>query len=109
MRPPEECLTMAELRDEIDTLDKALVALLVRRAGYIDRAIALKPAENVPARAQDRVAQVLAHVRAEAEAGGLDAALVEGLWHQLIEWSIAREEVVLGTGTPHPRQGDTGA
>jgi isochorismate pyruvate lyase len=89
---------MAELRAAIDALDKDLVALLLRRAGYIDRAIDLKQVEGIPARAEDRVAEVLANVRAEAEAAGLDADLAEGLWRQLIEWSIAREEVVLGAG-----------
>ncbi|MDD9716127.1 chorismate mutase [Dinoroseobacter sp. PD6] len=100
MRAPEDCNSMAELRAAIDTLDRSLVALLARRAGYIDRAIALKPAENLPARIEDRVAQVKARVRAEADTQGLDPDLVEGLWHQLIEWSIAREEVVLGADAP---------
>jgi len=98
MRAPEDCNSMAELRVEIDALNDRLIALLAQRAGYIDRAIALKPAENLPARTSDRVAEVKAHVRSAAEARGLDGDLVEALWHQLIEWSIAREEVKLGKG-----------
>jgi isochorismate pyruvate lyase len=91
---------MVELRTQIDALDDTLVALLARRAGYIDRAIALKPAENLPARISDRVSEVKARVRAEAEKNGLDGDLVEGIWHQLIEWSIACEELVLGRAAP---------
>ena len=38
MRKPQDCVTMADLRAEIDRLDEALVAMLAERAGYIDRA-----------------------------------------------------------------------
>jgi isochorismate pyruvate lyase len=87
---------MTELRVEIDALDRDLVALLVRRAAYIDRAITLKQREALPARIDDRVAEVLDRVRRRAEADGLDGDLAETLWRHLIDWSIAREERVLG-------------
>ncbi len=96
MRAPQECQSMQELRVEIDALDTELVTLLARRAGYIDRAITLKQRENLPARTKDRVAEVLDNVRALAASRDLDPELAADLWHQLIEWSIAREEVVLG-------------
>lgn len=91
---------MAELRPEIDALDREIVALLARRATYIDRAAQLKPAEALPARIDARVEEVVRNVRAAAAAGGLDEALIETLWRQLIDWSIAREERVLGPGIP---------
>ena len=96
MTPAEECRTMAELRAQIDQLDRALIDLLVQRASYIDRAIALKPNEGLPARIDTRVEEVIANVRATAEARGLDPDLAEDLWRRIIEWSIAREERVLG-------------
>ncbi|PID36641.1 MAG: chorismate mutase [Rhodobacterales bacterium] len=100
MRQPRECENMAELRVEIDALDRELVALLARRAGYIDRAAELKPGEALPARIPARVEDVVSKVRAAAQAAGLDPDLAERLWRQLIEWSIAREEVVLGPDVP---------
>jgi isochorismate pyruvate lyase len=39
---------------------------------------------------------VITLVRVKAQSQGLDPAVVEGLWRQLIDWSIAREELVLG-------------
>ncbi len=96
MKPAEDCRTMAELREQIDLLDRALIDLLVQRASYIDRAIALKPTEGLPARIEPRVAEVIANVRATAEAEGFDPDLAEDLWRRIIEWSIAREERVLG-------------
>ncbi len=96
MTPASEIASMAELRREIDALDRRLVALLARRADLIDRAIALKSAEGMAARIEARIDEVIDNVRQSAGDVGLDPDLVEALWRQLIEWSIAREEKVLG-------------
>ncbi|WP_347311292.1 chorismate mutase [Defluviimonas sp. SAOS-178_SWC] len=93
---PVECRTMAEIRAEIDRVDGLIVALLVERSGYIDRAAELKPALGLPARIDERVEEVVAQVRARAMAEGLDPGLAEALWRHLIDWSIAREEAVIG-------------
>ncbi len=87
---------MAELRVEIDALDRELVRLLAQRVGYIDRATALKPAEGLPARIDARVEEVVENARRNATALGLDADFAAALWRQMIDWSIAREERVLG-------------
>lgn len=96
MRTPSECSDMSELRLEIDRLDSALIALLAERKTYIDRAIELKTASNLPARIEARVDEVINHVCTEADARGIDPELARALWTTLIEWSIAREERVLG-------------
>lgn len=103
MSRPEDCTTMTELRTLIDRIDADLVGLLALRQGCIDRAAVLKRSEGLPARIPDRVEQVVARVRAAAEGQGADPALVESLWRQMIEWSIAREEAALGSS----REGDT--
>lgn len=102
-RDPKSCADMADLRAVIDSLDAELVALLVRRAACIDRAVELKQAAGWPARIETRVEEVALNARARAEAAGLDGDFVEGLWRQIIEWSIAREERVLG-----PDRAETG-
>lgn len=91
-----QCQNMTELRAEIDRIDCALIALLAERVGYIDRAAQLKPAAGLPARIDERVAQVLDNINQNATRAGLDAELTHGLWQQIIDWSIAREERVLG-------------
>lgn len=98
MKAPADCHSMQELRVQIDALDSEIVAKLAARAGYIDRAVVLKQQENLPARIEDRVEQVVDRVRAEAVKIGFDEDLAEDLWRRLIEWSIAREERVLGQG-----------
>jgi len=96
LTPPQDCHSMRELRPQIDKLDRQLIELLVTRATYIDRASELKPGEGLPARIPDRVEEVVQKVRASADELGMDPDLAEKLWRILIDWSIAREERVLG-------------
>lgn len=96
MQPPDSCKNMTELRAAIDILDAELIKLLAKRADYIDRAIQLKTREGLPARIDERVEYVAMRARDNAELNGFDPDLAEDLWRQMIEWSIAREEVVLG-------------
>lgn len=96
MRKAEDCRTMAELRAEIDRLDQELVALFAERAGYIDRAAAIKAGVDLPARIDARVEEVVANVRHHATSHGLPPDLIEKFWRRLIDWSIAREENILG-------------
>ena len=92
----QDCNSMAELRREIDAIDVKLIGMLAHRTQYIDRAIELKPAEGLPARTEERVAEVLRNVRAKAENAGWDPDMAEAIWAELIEWSIRRESRHLG-------------
>lgn len=81
---------MMHVRAGVDALDRELVALLVRRFGYMDAAARIKP-ERGHVRDEARKAQVVENVRRlAAEAGLPDAALAEW-WAQLVEISIAHE------------------
>ena len=94
-----DCKTMADIRAEIDRVDRELVAKFAERTSYIDRAAAIKTGIGWPARINSRVEEVVANVRAEAVTHGLPPDTLEKLWRKLIEWSIAREEDVLGPDT----------
>ena len=88
--PPEACQTMAEVRAGVDALDRELVALLVRRFGYMNAAARIKPART-QVRDEARKAQVIANASAAAAAAGLPPGLAESLWDALVEASIAHE------------------
>ena len=96
MRDPATLDDMNALRGEIDATDRDLVTLLAHRARLIDRAVQLKTAAGLPARITARVDEVVANARRNAEAAGLDPELSAALWRDLVEWSIHREEAVLG-------------
>jgi isochorismate pyruvate lyase len=90
VRPPEACTCMAEVRAGVDDLDRRLVALIAERFAYMEAAARLKPG-RAEVRDEARKAQVIAHVRREAEMHGLDPALTTALWETLVEASIAYE------------------
>ena len=91
---------LASCRAEIDALDAELVRLLGRRVEIVDRVVTIKRANNIPALLPDRVEEVVAHVREEADACGAPPDLAEKLYRQLIAWTIEYEETKLGKGTP---------
>ena len=62
---------MAELRIQIDQLDRDLVGNLAVRQAHVDRAAELKPGEAMPARIDARVADVLENVEHAAREAGV--------------------------------------
>jgi len=87
---PENCVTMAEVRAAIDSLDRRIVGLLAERLRYIDAAARVKTDRNA-VRDEWRKADVLAKVASAARDNGLPADLAAMLYEQLIEYSIAHE------------------
>lgn len=87
---PQDCTSMADVRNGVDAVDRALVSLLQRRFGYMDAAARIKP-DRAAVRDQDRKDDVHAKVRAEAERLGLPADRLEKVWEELMEQSIAHE------------------
>lgn len=92
VRAPDACSTMIEVRAGVDDVDRQIVALIARRFGYMDAAARIKPARGA-VRDEDRKAQVLANVAAAACAAGVDSALLQRLYEDLVETSIAHELV----------------
>ena len=95
---PEDCPSMDEVRVEIDRIDDALVALLVERWGYVDRAWQLKDRPE-DATVPWRIQQVIDRVRARCDGTELPPALAEALWRQLIGWGIQFEQEKLAEKT----------
>ena len=87
---PQACTTMAEVRAGVDAVDRALVALLKRRFGYMDAAARIKPERGL-VRDEARKAQVIANVQAHAREASIPEAPIGEIWDRLIEASIAYE------------------
>ena len=87
---PEKCETMIDVRAGVDQVDRELVALLVRRFGYMDAAARIKADRNT-VRDEARKAQVIDNVAREADAAGLEPARLRAVWNELVEQSIAYE------------------
>ena len=86
----EEYQTMAQVRAGVDEIDRQLVALLAERFAHMRAAARIKP-ERGHVRDEARKAQVIANARDEALRLGAPAPVIEALWDQLVEASIAYE------------------
>ena len=87
---PEDVL--APLRRRIDVIDAAIVGLLAERMDVVGEVVSRKLEAGIPARLNDRVEAVVAHVRGEAGKRRCPPDLAEAVWRTLIEWTIAHEE-----------------
>ncbi|TGY87243.1 chorismate mutase [Marinicauda algicola] len=87
---PQDCASMEEVRDGVDRLDRALVALIAERTRYMDAAARIKPHRGT-VRDETRIEDVLTKVLAEARRAGLPREIAEPVWRELVERSIAYE------------------
>lgn len=89
--PPD----LADVRREIDRVDSALVALLAERQKLVERVVAIKERDNLPAFIPARVDEVLSNVTRQAAGAGLAPELARTLWKAMIDWFIALEDAHL--------------
>jgi isochorismate pyruvate lyase len=87
---PEDCATMAEVRQGVDALDRALVQLLAERQRYMHAAARIKPSRDV-VHDDARIEDVVAKVKVAATDAGLSHAIAEPVWRTLIARCIAHE------------------
>ena len=81
---------MAELRNEIDRVDRLIVPLLLERIGLIAQAGHIKP-DRDSVRDEWRIEDVVAKVVAEANKNGGNADYIEEIYRHLIDYSINHE------------------
>ncbi|MBN9481079.1 MAG: chorismate mutase [Bordetella sp.] len=89
-KAPENCATMADVRQGVDALDRALVTLLAERQRYMDAAARIKPNRDAVFD-QTRIDDVVAKVLKAAEPAGLSPDIAEPVWRLLIDRCIAHE------------------
>ena len=77
------CSTLTQVRDNIDRIDHAIVALMAERAKYVAEAGRFKP-DPAAVSAPARVDAIIAKVRADAEAQGLDPTVAERTYRAMI-------------------------
>jgi chorismate mutase/prephenate dehydrogenase len=79
------------LRDQIDHVDKQLVDLLAQRLKLVAGVGEVKSRYGIPVYAPDREAAMLASRRAEAEASGIPADLIEDVLRRVMRESYSSE------------------
>jgi len=88
--PAAACADMADVRQQIDRVDRALVKLIAERVTYIERAGVIKQQRNA-VRDEWRIQDVLNKVLTESKRAGLPASVAEPVWRTLMENCIEHE------------------
>jgi isochorismate pyruvate lyase len=88
--PPDECASLDEIRAGMDAIDREIVALIAGRVAYV-RAAAKFKTSSASVAAPERVAAVIKTRREWAEAAGLDGDVMEGLYRDLVAYSVSEE------------------
>ncbi|MEL6258253.1 MAG: chorismate mutase [Pseudomonadota bacterium] len=89
-RTAETAQTMADVRYEIDRIDRVLVTILAERQSFMDAAARIKPSRD-RVRDEARIEDVVAKVKAACAEAGLSEAIAEPVWRTLIDRCIAYE------------------
>jgi isochorismate pyruvate lyase len=87
---PEECTSLAEVRHEIDRIDRSIVAALGERRGYVMAALKFKSSPGAIA-APERVAAMLETRRKWALEERIDPNVIEAIYRALVDYFIAEE------------------
>jgi len=95
------------LRSEIDVVDQQLLDLLAQRFEIVSRVAALKAAEGLPARIEERIREVIASREETAALAGIPCGAGAAIWAAIVEQSCLFEERLLTRKQPAPGAGDT--
>ncbi|MGK9063574.1 chorismate mutase [Stutzerimonas chloritidismutans] len=90
MHPAANCTSLDEVRQNIDRIDEALVALLAERGRYVKRAAAFKKTSD-DVRAPQRVERVIEKVRALATTLQANPDITEQIYRAMIAGFIEAE------------------
>ena len=90
MKTPNQCENMADIRAEIDRLDRQVVALLGQRFAYVKAASKFKTSETT-VKAPERFNAMLGQRRVWAEEEGLNADAIEKMYRILVNHFIDEE------------------
>ena len=85
-----QCQDLDEVREQIDRIDRALVALIAERGIYVRQAAACKHSRE-EVEGGKRVDQVMRRVERLAGELGADPALTAAVYRTMIEYFVADE------------------
>ena len=89
-KPPGDCQNMADIRQEIDAIDKQVITAWAERFEYVKAAAKFKT-DATAVRAPERFAAMLVQRREWAQQQGLDPDVIEGIYRDLVQYFIREE------------------
>ncbi len=94
MKLPEECDTIADIRNEIDKLDHQIIESIGKRLTYVKEIVRFKSNEE-DVIARKRYEEVLLKRREWAENQDLNPEIIEGIYKTLIQYFIDEQMKLL--------------
>jgi isochorismate pyruvate lyase len=88
---PNECRSLADIRAEIDRIDRAIIHAIGERKQYVLAAAAFK-ASTAEIAAPERLAVMIKARRHWASEEGIDPDVIEKLYRDLVNHFIAEEQ-----------------
>ena len=88
---PEECRTLADIRGEIDRIDRDIIHAIGERKHYVMAAAAFKTTPTEVA-APERFAAMIQARRQWADEEGLSPDVIEKIYRDLVNHFIAEEQ-----------------
>lgn len=86
----KKCTTLDEARSEIDSVDREIVELIAKRNDYIKQIAHFKASVD-EVKAEDRIADVISKVRAQAISLDLSPNLINDLYVRMIDEMVESE------------------
>jgi isochorismate pyruvate lyase len=86
----KKCNTLEEARVEIDAVDREIVELIAKRNEYIKQIAHFKTSVD-EVKAEDRIADVISNVRAQAISLDLSPNLINDLYVRMIDEMVESE------------------
>ncbi len=90
MKKASECQSMNDIRCEIDSIDKELISLISKRAGYVNKAAEFKKSER-DVKAPQRVEKMLTQRKIWAEEENINPNFIEKLFSDMVSYFINKE------------------
>jgi isochorismate pyruvate lyase len=94
MKLPEECDTITDIRNEIDTLDRQIIEIIGKRFMYVKEIVRFKSNEE-DVIAQKRYEEVLLKRREWAKNQNLNPEIIENVYKMLIQYFIDEQMKLL--------------
>ncbi len=95
MKAPDECTSIEDVRNAIDSIDQEIIGSLALRFQYVKAITRFKKTEE-EVRADERYNAVIQARRQWADERGLNPDIIEEMYRRLIEHFIDEEMKVLG-------------
>ena len=95
VKDPQDCISIDEIRENIDAIDKEIIAAFGLRFKFVKEVVKYKKPTKESIKAQERYDAVLKQRRIWAEENGLSPDVIEKLYRDLIHHFIEEETKII--------------